>query len=154
MVKAPDAYSTGGYNIWGISDGIAGDGDEQGVKALLPLLFTLLPFTQFPVSVSKVMDELSSSFGPYEIGMGVGSAHLPVCHRSSGQGRRCSGYGSWLNPCGRNRHREDTDRSGNTGYAERRASGSALGCDTEFLRNLRRGETGNGIENVIAIQCF
>ena len=33
-------------------------------------------FTQFPVSVSKVVDELSSSFGPYEIGMGVGSAHL------------------------------------------------------------------------------
>ena len=33
-------------------------------------------FTQFPVSVGKVMDELSSSLGPYEIGMGVGSAHL------------------------------------------------------------------------------
>ena len=33
-------------------------------------------FTQFPVSLSKVMDELSSSLGPYEIGMGVGSAHL------------------------------------------------------------------------------
>ena len=26
--------------------------------------------------MGKVMDELSSSFGPYEIGMGVGSAHL------------------------------------------------------------------------------
>ena len=33
-------------------------------------------FTQFPVSVSEVMDELSSSFGPYKIGMGVSSAHL------------------------------------------------------------------------------
>lgn len=26
--------------------------------------------------MSKVMDELPSSFGPYKIGMGVGSAHL------------------------------------------------------------------------------
>ena len=26
--------------------------------------------------MGKVMDELSSSLGPYEIGMGVGSAHL------------------------------------------------------------------------------
>lgn len=33
-------------------------------------------FTQFPVSLGEVMDELSSSLGPYEIGMGVGSAHL------------------------------------------------------------------------------
>ena len=29
-----------------------------------------------------------------------------------------------------------------------------LGCDTEFLRNLRGSEAGNRIENVIAIQCF
>ena len=33
-------------------------------------------FTQFPVSLGEVMDELSSSLSPYEIGMGVGSAHL------------------------------------------------------------------------------
>ena len=29
-----------------------------------------------------------------------------------------------------------------------------LGCDTEFLRNLRRGEAGNGIEHVIAVKRF
>ena len=33
-------------------------------------------FTQFPVSLGEVVDELPSSLGPYEIGMGVGSAHL------------------------------------------------------------------------------
>ena len=33
-------------------------------------------FTQFQVSLGEVVDELSSSLGPYEIGMGVGSAHL------------------------------------------------------------------------------
>ena len=38
--------------------------------------FTLLLFNEFPVSMGKVMDELSSSLGPYEIGMGVSSAHL------------------------------------------------------------------------------
>ena len=41
----------------------------------LPLKAFLL-FNEFPVSQSKVMDELPSSLGPYEIGMGVGSAHL------------------------------------------------------------------------------
>ncbi len=50
--KAPGAKHTRGYKLLTIN------------------------FTQFPVSVSKVVDELSSSFGPYEIGMGVGSAHL------------------------------------------------------------------------------
>ena len=67
----------GAIILRGISDGIAGDGDERELRLFLP--FTFLPFylfTQFPVSVSKVMDELSSSLGPYEIGMGVGSAHL------------------------------------------------------------------------------
>ena len=29
-----------------------------------------------------------------------------------------------------------------------------LGCDTEFLRNLRRGEARNGIEHVIAVKRF
>ncbi len=29
-----------------------------------------------------------------------------------------------------------------------------LGCDTEFLRNLRGGEAGNGIEHVIAVESF
>ena len=33
-------------------------------------------FTQFPVSLGEVMDELSSSLSPYEIGMSVGSTHL------------------------------------------------------------------------------
>ena len=70
----------GAIILRGISDGIAGDGDERELRLFLPFyLFTFLPFylfTQFPVSVGKVMDELSSSFGPYEIGMGVGSAHL------------------------------------------------------------------------------
>ena len=91
MVKAPDAYSTGGYNITGNQRWNRWGWGRTGVKALftfllfylftfLPFyLFTFLPFylfTQFPVSVSKVVDELSSSFGPYKIGMGVGSAHL------------------------------------------------------------------------------
>ena len=39
-------------------------------------IVTFLPFNEFPVSLGEVMDELSSSLGPYEIGMGVGSAHL------------------------------------------------------------------------------
>ena len=39
-------------------------------------LFTFLLFTQFQVSLGEVVDELSSSLGPYEIGMGVSSAHL------------------------------------------------------------------------------
>ena len=50
--KAPDAKHTRGYKLLTIN------------------------FTQFPVSVGKVVDELSSSFGPYEIGMSVGSAHF------------------------------------------------------------------------------
>ena len=29
-----------------------------------------------------------------------------------------------------------------------------LGCDTEFLRNLRSSEAGNGIEHVIAVKRF
>ena len=33
-------------------------------------------FTQFQVSLGEVMDELPSSLGSYEIGMGVSSAHL------------------------------------------------------------------------------
>ena len=67
----------GAIILRGISDGIAGDGDERELRLFLPFyFFTFLLFTQFPVSVGKVMDELSSSFGPYEIGMGVGSAHL------------------------------------------------------------------------------
>ena len=71
----------GAIILRGISDGIAGDGDERELRLFLPLkalfyLFTFLLFNEFPVSVSKVMDELPSSFGPYKIGMGVGSAHL------------------------------------------------------------------------------
>ena len=83
MVKAPGANTPGAIILRGTSDGIAGDGDERELRLFLPFyFFTFLPlkafylFTQFPVSVGKVMDELPSSFGPYEIGMGVGSAHL------------------------------------------------------------------------------
>ena len=80
MVKAPGANTPGAIILRGTSDGIAGDGDERELRFFLPFyFFTFLPFylfTQFPVSVSKVMDELPSSLGPYEIGMGVGSAHL------------------------------------------------------------------------------
>ena len=83
MVKAPGANIPGAIILRGTSDGIAGDGDERELRLFLPFyFFTFLPlkafylFTQFPVSVSKVMDELPSSLGPYEIGMGVGSAHL------------------------------------------------------------------------------
>ena len=91
MVKAPGANTPGAIILRGTSDGIAGDGDERELRLFLPFyfftfllfyLFTFLPlkafylFTQFPVSVGKVMDELPSSLGPYEIGMGVGSAHL------------------------------------------------------------------------------
>ena len=75
MVKAPDAYSTGGYNITGNQRWNRWGWGRTGVKALFTFLLFYL-FTQFPVSVSKVVDELSSSFGPYEIGMGVSSAHL------------------------------------------------------------------------------
>ena len=86
MVKAPEAYSTGGYNITGDQRWNRWGRGRTGVKALftfLPFyLFTFLPlkafylFTQFPISMGKVMDELPSSLGPYEIGMGGGSAHL------------------------------------------------------------------------------
>ena len=41
----------------------------------LPLKAFLL-FNEFPVSQSEVMDELSSSLGPYKIGMCISSAHL------------------------------------------------------------------------------
>ncbi len=51
-----------------------GTGAQRGEGSFY--LFTFLPFNEFPVSLGEVMDELSPSFGPYEIGMGVGSAHL------------------------------------------------------------------------------
>ena len=83
MVKAPDAYSTGGYNITGDQRWNRWGRGRTGVKALFTFLLfylftfkSLLPFNEFPVSVGKVVDELPSSLGPYEIGMGVGSAHL------------------------------------------------------------------------------
>ena len=41
----------------------------------LPLKAFLL-FNEFPISMGKVMDELSSSLGPYKIGMCISSAHL------------------------------------------------------------------------------
>ena len=67
----------GAIILRGTSDEIAGDGDERELRLFLPFyFFTLLLFNEFPVSLSKVMDELSSTLGPYEIGMGVGSAHL------------------------------------------------------------------------------
>ena len=56
---------------------ITGEWGCKGLRLFLPFyFFTFLLFTKFPVSLSKVMDELPSSLGPYKIGMGVGSAHL------------------------------------------------------------------------------
>ena len=77
--KAPDARTHQGLflRLEGTSDGIAGNRDERGLRLFLPFyFFTFLLFNEFPISVGKVVDELSSSFGPYEIGMGVGSAHF------------------------------------------------------------------------------
>ena len=103
--------------------------------------------------MGKVMDELSSSFGPYEIGMGVGSAHLLL----SAIALRVE-EGAVAGAALRQAHVSIIgieeiltalvilDMQG----AERAVQ--LLGCDTEFLRNLRGGEARNGIEHVIAIE--
>ena len=58
------------------------------------------------------MDELSSSLGPYEIGMGVSSAHLLLSAITLRvEEGAVAGAALLPSPCGRNRHRGDTDRS-------------------------------------------
>jgi hypothetical protein len=101
------------------------------------------------------MDELSSSFGPYEIGMGVGSAHLLL----SAIALRVE-EGAVAGAALRQAHVSIIgieeiltalvilDMQG----TERAVQ--LLGCDTEFLRNLRSSEAGNGIEHVIAVKRF
>ena len=89
-VWAPHAVAisvVGDFNSWkpGSHPMRKVDGDSvwelfipvQGALAPLPFyFFTFLLFNEFPISMGKVVYELPSSFGPYEIGMGVGSAHL------------------------------------------------------------------------------
>ena len=94
--------------------------------------------------MGKVMDELSSSFGPYKIGMGVGSAHLLL----SAIALRVK-EGAVAGAALRQTHvgvigiekiltalvvldMQSTERAV-----------QFLRCDTEFLRNLRGGEAGN-----------
>ena len=99
------------------------------------------------------MDELSSSLGPYEIGMGVGSAQLLL----SAIAFRVE-EGTVAGAALRQAH------VGVIGIekiltalvildmqsAERAVQ--FLGSDTEFLRNLRGSEARNRIEHVIAIE--
>ena len=99
------------------------------------------------------MYELPSSLGPYEIGMGVGSAHLLL----SAIALRVK-EGAVAGAALRQAHVSIIgieeiltalvilDMQG----TERAVQ--LLGCDTEFLRNLRGGEAGNGIEHVIAVK--
>ena len=94
--------------------------------------------------MGKVMDELPSSLGPYKIGMGVGSAHLLL----SAIALRVE-EGTVAGAALRQAHvgvigiKEILttlvilDMEG----AERAVQ--FLGCDTEFLRNLRGSEAGN-----------
>ena len=110
-------------------------------------------FTQFQVSLGEVMDELSSSFGPYEIGMGVGSAHLLL----SAIALRVE-EGAVAGAALRQAHVSIISIEEiltalvilDMQSAERAVQ--LLGSDTEFLRYLRSGEAGNGIEHVIAIE--
>ena len=57
-----------GVNLW--------NRQSPDAKHIRGYKLLTINFTQFQVSLGEVMDELSSSLGPYEIGMGVGSAHL------------------------------------------------------------------------------
>ena len=105
--------------------------------------------------MGEVMDELSSSFGPYKIGMCVGSAHLLL----SAIALRVE-EGAVAGAALRQTHvgvigiKEILttlvilDMEG----AERAVQ--LLGCDTEFLRNLRGSEARNRIEHVIAVECL
>ena len=93
--------------------------------------------------MGEIMDELSSSLGPYEIGMGVGSAHLLL----SAIALRVE-EGAIAGTALRQAHvgvisiKEILttlvilDMQG----AERAVQ--LLGCDTELLRNLRGREIG------------
>ena len=90
------------------------------------------------------MNELSSSFGPYEIGMGVGSAHLFL---SAIALRVKEGAVAGTALC--------QAHVGVIGIEEiltalvvldmqsTERAVQLLGCDTEFLRNLRGGEARN-----------
>lgn len=101
------------------------------------------------------MDELSSSLGPYEIGMGVGSAHLllsAIALRVKEGAVAGAALGqTHVGVIGIKKiltalvvlNMQSTERAV-----------QLLRCDAEFLRNLRSSEAGNGIEHVIAIQCF
>ena len=101
------------------------------------------------------MDELSSSLGPYEIGMGVGSAHLLL----SAIALRVE-EGAVAGAALRQAHVSIISIEEiltalvilDMQSAERAVQ--LLGSDTEFLRYLRSGEAGNGIEHVIAIERF
>ena len=105
--------------------------------------------------MSKVVDELSSTLGPYEIGMGVGSAHLLL---SAIALRVKEGAVAGTALC--------QAHVGVIGIEEiltaliildmqsTERAVQLLGCNTEFLRYLRSGEARNGIEHVIAVKRF
>ena len=138
----------------GTSDGIAGDGGERELRLFLPFyFFTFLLFTQFPISMGEVMDELSSSFGPYEISMCIGSAQLllsaialRVEEGAVAGAALCQAHVGIIGIEEILAALVVLDMEG----TERAVQ--LLGCDAEFLRNLRRGEARNGIENVVAIE--
>lgn len=101
------------------------------------------------------MDELSSSFGPYEIGMGVGSAHLllsaialRVEEGAVAGAALCQAHVGVISI------EEILTALVILDMKSAERAVQLLRCDTEFLRYLRGREAGNGVEHVIAIQCL